>query len=198
MHPDPSGSHPEHLDAALLAAVAGLADTAAADAATDDLLRRLVEVAVEHLGVDGAGVVAAGSAGPGDLRLVHVSTGGPEAPERLQEQLTEGPCQDAALFGVDVVVDDLLDPVQTAWPAYVDAAVAAGWRSVVAVPLLSGGRLGGVLDVYRRVPGRGGRANCTGCGSWGTSPRRTWRWRRTGTRRGGRGRSSSTPAPTMR
>ncbi|GAB3468105.1 EAL domain-containing protein [Kineococcus endophyticus] len=153
MHPDPSDPHSEHHDAALLAAVAGLADTAAADAATDDLLRRLVEVAVEHLGVDGAGVVAAGTAGPGDLRLVHVSTGGPEAPERLQEQLAEGPCQDAALFGVDVVVDDLLDPVQTAWPSYVDSALAAGWRSVVAVPLLSGGRLGGVLDVYRRVPG---------------------------------------------
>ncbi|MEZ0491151.1 putative bifunctional diguanylate cyclase/phosphodiesterase [Kineococcus sp. TBRC 1896] len=137
-------------DEGLLAAIAGVADAAAADVSADDLLHRLVEATVAHLDVDGAGVVAGVA---GDLRLVHVSDDGTGAAETLQERLAEGPCHDAALFDVEVVVDDLHDPVQTAWPSYVDAALAAGWASVVAVPLQCAGRSWGVLDVYRRATG---------------------------------------------
>nr|WP_281373208.1 EAL domain-containing protein [Kineococcus aurantiacus] len=134
-----------------MAAVAALAGSAAGDATPEDLLRRLVEVVAEHLdGVDGAGVVLAGDDG---LRLVHVTGADVDQPELVQAATGTGPCHDAAVFEVEVVVDDLSDPVQTAWPEYVERALVLGYRSVVAVPLVDRGRVQGVLDVYRRRPG---------------------------------------------
>ncbi|PRY14676.1 putative bifunctional diguanylate cyclase/phosphodiesterase [Kineococcus rhizosphaerae] len=138
-------------DASLLAAVAALAEEAARGVGPDDLLRRLVDVVAEHLdGVDGVGVVVADGAA---LRLVHVSGAGVDEPETVQDVLQSGPCQDAALSGAEVVVDDLTDPAQTAWPEFVDLALGVGLRSVVAVPLANHGRVWGVLDLYRRQPG---------------------------------------------
>ena len=59
----------------------------------------------------------------------------------------------ASLFEVDVIVDDLHDPVQTAWPQFVEQALRVGFSSVVAVPLISRGRVWGALDLYRRRAG---------------------------------------------
>ncbi|MBB2899216.1 hypothetical protein FHR75_000004 [Kineococcus radiotolerans] len=67
----------------------------------------------------------------------------------MQEPTRDGPRHDAMLFHSEVVVDDLDDPVQTAWPEHVQRALAAGFASVVAVPPISRGRVWGSLDPAR-------------------------------------------------
>jgi diguanylate cyclase (GGDEF)-like protein len=134
----------------LLGALAALAEVSASHAGTEVLLAHLVDIAAEHLPVDAAGVVVSDGA---QVRFVHASDPAAEGSEVLQQLRQEGPCRDALDFGVEVVVDDLDDPVQTAWPEYVERTLAAGFRSVVAVPLVSLGRSWGALDLYRRRPG---------------------------------------------
>jgi len=137
-------------DSSLVSAMVSLAATAAGDDGAETLLRRLVDTAVAHLDVDGAGVMVNED---GLLRFAYSSHGGVDGAEMLQQLMQDGPCHDSALFQEDVVVDDLTDPVQTAWPDYVARALEAGFRSVVAVPLISGGRVWGTLDLYRRQEG---------------------------------------------
>jgi len=107
----------------------------------------MVDIAVAHLHVDGAGVMVNEG---GLLRFVYSSQSEVDEAEMLQQLMQDGPCHDAALFHEDVVVDDLTDPVQTAWPDYVERALEAGFRSVIAVPLINGGRVWGTLDLYRK------------------------------------------------
>ncbi|GAA4984777.1 putative bifunctional diguanylate cyclase/phosphodiesterase [Kineococcus glutinatus] len=135
---------------ALVSATAELAAAAAAQIGPEELLARLVGVAAGHLAVDDVGVMVVDA---GAVRFVHADVGVVDHVERLQQTLQEGPCRDATLFSVEVVVDDLADPVQTAWPEYVAQVLAAGFRSVVAVPLVSRGRVWGSLDLYRRAVG---------------------------------------------
>ncbi len=135
---------------ALVSAVAALARSASGDLGPEQLLARLVDVTAEHLAGDGVGVMVNDG---GLLRFVHGSRAAVERAERLQELMQEGPCHDSLLFEVEVVVDDLRDPVQTAWPEFVERALEAGFRSVVAVPLVSRGRVWGALDLYRREAG---------------------------------------------
>jgi diguanylate cyclase (GGDEF)-like protein len=134
-------------DGSLVAAVAALAEAVAGDVDTGELLTRLVEVAAENLDVDGAGVMVRDAEG---LRFAHASGTGVDGLGALQELMQQGPCFDALTFRVDVVVDDLRDPVQTAWPDFVDRALEAGFGSVVAIPLIVRGRVWGTLDLYRR------------------------------------------------
>lgn len=133
--------------AAMVTAMGELATAAAGDVTPEELLTHLVEVAAQHLDVDGAGVMICDGAA---LRVLHASTSSLDELETLQQRLQEGPCQDAVLFQSEIVVDDLADPVQTGWPDYVDVSLAAGFRSVVAVALVGRGRVWGSLDLYRR------------------------------------------------
>ncbi len=130
--------------------MAALARSASGDLGPEELLAHLVDIAAEHLPSDGVGVMVDDG---GLVRFVHGTHGAVTRVERLQELTQEGPCRDALLFEVDVVVDDLRDPVQTAWPEFVERALEAGFRSVVAVPLVSRGRVWGALDLYRRQAG---------------------------------------------
>ncbi len=135
---------------AMSAALAELAAAASGQAGPEELLKHLVDITVEHLDVDGAGVmIDDGSL----LRFVYADHAAVASAEQLQQLMQEGPCHDARSFRVEVVVDDLLDPVQTAWPQYVTRAVEEGFRSVVAIPLISRDRVWGALDLYRRRPG---------------------------------------------
>ncbi|NAZ86684.1 putative bifunctional diguanylate cyclase/phosphodiesterase [Kineococcus indalonis] len=135
---------------ALVDAVVALAQAAGGDVGPEELLQHLVDVAAEHLAVDGAGVMI----NDGELlRFVHSSSSAVDGAERLQELTQEGPCHDALLSRAEVVVDDLADPAQTAWPEYVQRAREAGFESVVAVPLVGRGRVWGALDLYRHRAG---------------------------------------------
>ncbi|MFB9375975.1 putative bifunctional diguanylate cyclase/phosphodiesterase [Kineococcus gynurae] len=133
-----------------LQALSALADAAQVETRASTLLTGLVDIATEHLAVDGAGIMVAESSG---LRLAYASPDGFDALERIQETAGEGPCHDALTFDEPVVVDDLSDPVQTAWPEFVAGVLAAGYGSVLALPLTGGGRTWGTLDLYRRDPG---------------------------------------------
>ncbi|WP_432483668.1 putative bifunctional diguanylate cyclase/phosphodiesterase [Kineococcus esterisolvens] len=135
---------------ALLDAVAELAAAATGQFTPDDLLRRLAHVAAQQLAVDGIGVMIVED---GAARFVHADHDAVDAVERLQQLMQEGPCRDAADSRADVVVEDLGDPAQTAWPEFVGRALELGLGSVVAVPLLSRGRTWGVLDLYRHRAG---------------------------------------------
>nr|WP_276611953.1 EAL domain-containing protein [Kineococcus vitellinus] len=127
-----------------------MAAEATGPSSPDDLLRRLVDVARHHLGVDGAGALAVED---GAVRLVHADDEAVEEVERLQQLLQEGPCRDAADTLAAVVVDDLT-AAPGAWPEPTARALELGLGSLLAVPLTSRGRTWGVLELYRRRPGR--------------------------------------------
>lgn len=64
----------------------------------------------------------------------------------LQVALGEGPCLDAMTTGL-TVVSEALDS-EGRWPRYTEAALAAGMRAQVAVPLVWEGRTLGALGLY--------------------------------------------------
>ncbi|GAA4219278.1 GAF and ANTAR domain-containing protein [Actinocatenispora rupis] len=72
--------------------------------------------------------------------------------EEMQYTVGEGPGLAAHESGRPVLVDDLGGEA-TRWPAFVDAAQAAGVRSVATFPLRMGGIRLGVLDLYGRHSG---------------------------------------------
>ncbi|MGI4894646.1 MAG: putative bifunctional diguanylate cyclase/phosphodiesterase [Janthinobacterium lividum] len=139
---------------ALISAMAALAQVASGDLGPRELLTHLVEIAAKHLASDGVGVMINNS---GLMDFVHSSHDGVDITERLQAITQEGPSRDALLFQTDVIVDDLRDPVQTAWPDFVQRALDAGFTSMVAVPLISRGHVWGSLDLYRRQAGTWGQ-----------------------------------------
>jgi ANTAR domain/GAF domain len=68
--------------------------------------------------------------------------------DALQIDAGEGPCLEASTRGVTTYAEDLVDDVR--WPAFRDAAVAAGIRSVLAFSL-SADRLS-ALNLYAQLP----------------------------------------------
>jgi GAF domain-containing protein len=72
-----------------------------------------------------------------------------EEVDLLQQQLGEGPCLDAVSQQLIFYVDDLGDDAR--WPHFGPQATAAGIRSLLALPLVTDGRLG-ALNLYARYP----------------------------------------------
>ncbi len=135
----------------LVAAVAALSRIATGQFHVNDLLRHVTNLAARHLSADGAGMMIAERTG---LSFVHGSAAGIERVERLQELMQRGPCQDSMQQLREVAVADLADPgLPTEWESYRQGAEQVGLRSVIAVPLISRGRVWGVLDLYRSWPG---------------------------------------------
>jgi diguanylate cyclase (GGDEF)-like protein len=128
------------------------AETVIRDFAVDDILRQLVLGATEVLrDVEGAGVVVPTPSGE-LLRLAFSSPDPISELESLQESLQDGPCRTAHDAGEIITVEDLAQ-IDT-WQPYRDRALELGVHSVTAVPLRARGRLWGVLDLYRKRPGR--------------------------------------------
>jgi hypothetical protein len=76
--------------------------------------------------------------------------------EDLQFTLGEGPCIDAVAAGAPVLIGDLDEFGGTGparWPAFMEAAAAAGVRAAFAFPLRIGAISVGALDLYRDRPG---------------------------------------------
>jgi transcriptional regulator with GAF, ATPase, and Fis domain len=109
-----------------------LADTLVADYDVVDLLDRLVGACVALLGVTAAGLLLDDQ--KGHLALIASSSEGTRLLEIFQLQKNEGPCLDCARTGTAVTSADLeLD--RDRWPVFVPEALAAGFRSVTALPL---------------------------------------------------------------
>lgn len=115
------------------------------------ILDRLVERIVEIMPVSGAGVTLIASSGS-EPHYLAASNGAAMRFERLQSELSEGPCLAAYRTDGAVAVPDLrTDP---RFAVFGPRAVADGLAAVFAFPLRHDGREAlGALDLYRNEPG---------------------------------------------
>jgi hypothetical protein len=73
--------------------------------------------------------------------------------EDLQFGLGEGPCRDASLGRVPILLPDLARTAAGRWPAFGPAVLEAGIAAIFAFPLQVGAIRLGILDLYRDTTG---------------------------------------------
>lgn len=122
-----------------------LADTLVDDFDVLDLLHLLVDRSVALLGAEAAGLMVTGNSG--DLELVTASTVQAEQLELVQLQADEGPCLDCYRTGQPVRAPRLQE-AKDRWPTFVPAATAAGFTSVIALPMRLRGQVIGGLNLF--------------------------------------------------
>jgi GAF domain-containing protein len=128
----------------------GLADTLVADFDVVDLLTLLTDRCVEILDVESAGIMLA--VPDGDLRVMASSSEVMRVLELFELQAQEGPCLDCYRSGAPVVNQDLAG-ANGRWPRFADEALAAGFRSVHALPMRLRGTVIGALNLFHAEPG---------------------------------------------
>ncbi len=109
-----------------------IADTLVDDYDIVDMLTGLADRCVSLLGVSAAGVMLASPAG--SLGLVASSSEAMRLLELFELQAQEGPCLDAFRTGEPVTEEDLTHGGGS-WPSFSQAALQAGFSSVLALPL---------------------------------------------------------------
>jgi GAF domain-containing protein len=109
-----------------------MADTLVDDYDVIDLLTGLTDRCVSLLDVSAAGVMLASPAG--SLELAASSSEAMRLLELFELQEQEGPCLDAFRTG-DLVEHENLDAGTGRWPLFAAAALEAGFRSALAMPL---------------------------------------------------------------
>jgi len=109
-----------------------LADSLVADYDVVELLDELVQASITLLGVTAAGLLLDDQTGR--LALVASSSEESRLLEIFQLQNNEGPCLDCVRTRAAVTSADL-ETDRDRWPIFVPEALAAGFRSVTAVPL---------------------------------------------------------------
>ena len=127
-----------------------LADTLVADFDVVELLTLLADRCVDVLGVAAAGLMLV--APDGDLRVMASSSEAMRILELFELQSQEGPCLDCFSTGRPVANQDLLI-VGGRWPRFAAEALAAGFRSVHALPLRLRGTVIGALNLFYTEPG---------------------------------------------
>ena len=125
-----------------------LADTLVADYDVVDLLDQLVEASMRLLDVSAVGLLLDDQ--KGHLALVASSSEGTRLLEIFQLQSNEGPCLDCVRTGAAVASGDLEADLDR-WPLFVPEALAAGFRSVTAVPLRLREQTIGGLNMFSRA-----------------------------------------------
>jgi transcriptional regulator with GAF, ATPase, and Fis domain len=141
------GSREERLAEAFV----DLADTLVDDFDVLDFLHSLATHCIALLDVDEAGLMLAD--GSGRLVVAASSTEQVRLLELFEVQNDEGPCLDCYASGEPVVVEDLAAARPPTWPRFGDVATAAGFRSVVALPLRLRSETIGALNLFRAEPG---------------------------------------------
>lgn len=122
-----------------------LADTLVADFDVVDLLTRLADRCVDVLDVGAAGLMLA--APDGGLRVMASSSETMRVLELFELQAEEGPCLDCYRTGQPVVNQDL-DAADGRWPRFAAEVLAAGFRSVHALPMRLRGTVIGALNLF--------------------------------------------------
>ena len=125
------------------------ARTLATDFPIQHILDHLVEQIVGILPITSAGVTLIGERR--EPRFVAASDDSALRYERLQTDIGEGPCVVTFDTGEPVAVADLTSDER--FPAFAEAARAAGLGAVFTFPLHHGERCLGALDLYRETPG---------------------------------------------
>jgi GAF domain-containing protein len=127
-----------------------LADTLVADFDVVELLTRLADRCVEVLEVAAAGLMLVSA--DGDLRVMASSSETLRILELFELQSHEGPCLDCYLSGTPVMNQDLA-MANEHWPRFSPEAIAAGFRSVHALPMRLRGTIIGALNLFHVEPG---------------------------------------------
>lgn len=127
-----------------------LADTLVADFDVVDLLTLLADRCVDVLDVGAAGLMLV--APDGELRVMASSSEAMRVLELFELQTQEGPSLDCYRTGQPVVNQDLTT-VNGRWPRFAAEALAAGFRSVHALPMRLRGAVIGALNLFHVEPG---------------------------------------------
>ena len=137
-------------EAALAAAFVELADTLVDDFDVVELLTLLTDSCVEVLDLAAAGLMLAGP--EGELRVMASSSEAMRLLELFELQAEEGPCLDCYRNGQPVVNQDLT-AAGGRWPRFAPEALAAGLRSVHALPMRLRSSVIGALNLFHVEPG---------------------------------------------
>jgi GAF domain-containing protein len=127
-----------------------LADTLVADFDVVELLTLLADRCVDVLDVGAAGLMLA--APDGALRVMASSSAAMRVLELFEIQAQEGPCLDCYRTGGAVADEDLRAHADR-WPRFAAEALAAGFRSVHALPMRLRGTVIGALNLFHVEPG---------------------------------------------
>jgi GAF domain-containing protein len=119
-------------------------------APTTDLLATLIDRIV-GLGI-ATEVSLATLHGTGAMRLTTASHAGATRLTQLQVARSEGPSHDCCSTGRSVSTPDLTQ-ADGRWPTFTRAALAAGFRSIHAVPVHRDGTVLGALSLFLTAPG---------------------------------------------
>ena len=137
-------------EAILARTLVELADTLVAEFDVVDLLTLLTDGCVDVLDVAAAGLMLATPAG--DLRVMASSSEASRLLELFELQAQEGPCLDCYRTGEQVVNQDLAS-AGARWPLFAAEALAAGFKSVHALPMRLRGAVIGALNLFHVDPG---------------------------------------------
>ena len=132
-------------EALLARTLVELADTLVADLEVVELLTLLTDRCIEVLDVDAAGLMPA--APDRSLRVMASSSETMRLLELCELQAQVGPCLDCYQSGQPVVNHDLTAS-DGRWPRFRDHALAAGFRSVDALPMRIRGTVIGALNLF--------------------------------------------------
>lgn len=128
-----------------------LADTLVADFDVVDFLHTLTLRATDLLDAADGGLMLADEGG-GVLRVMASSSELARSLELLEAQFEQGPCPDCYRSASVVVCEDLTSE-PSRWPQFTPVALAAGIRSVVAIPMRCRSQVIGALNLFRAEPG---------------------------------------------
>jgi GAF domain-containing protein len=123
-----------------------LADTLVADFDVVELLTVLTDGCVDVLDVGAAGLMLA--APEGDLRVVASSSEAMRVLELFELQASEGPCLDCYNTG-QPILNTNPSAANNRWPRFAPEALAAGFRSVHALPMRLRGNVLGALNLFQ-------------------------------------------------
>ncbi len=132
-------------EAQLAGTLVKLADSLVADFDVVELLTMVADRCVEVLAVDAAGIMLV--APEGDLRVMASSSETMRVLELFELQAQEGPCLDCYRTGEPVLNQDLTS-IDGRWPRFAAEALAAGFRSVHALPMRLRGTVLGAVNLF--------------------------------------------------
>jgi GAF domain-containing protein len=143
-------------EATLVHTFVELADSLVDEFDLVELLTLVADRCVDVLDVAAAGLMV--GAPDGELRVVGSSSDAMRVLELFEVQADEGPCPECYRTGAPII-NEQLTTVDHRWPAFAPRALAAGFRSVHALPMRLRGRTIGALNLFRATEGTLGRAD---------------------------------------